>query len=238
MEDRGMYGRHARLYDLIYHFKDYGVEARGLRQLLCEEGVCDGSRLLELACGTGSFLEHFARWYRVAGLDLSEAFVEIARDKVPLAQVSHADMRSFEVSEPVDAVLCLFSSIAYLREPEDLAAALSCAAEALRPGGVLLVEPFVSPEDWKEGTPFIHTYESEDLKLCRAAVSHAEGHTAILDFHWLVVPRGGPVEHLQERHLLRLWRRAELVEAAHLAGFTARFEEGGRGLLVGRRGPA
>ncbi len=51
------YARSARVYDLIYGFKDYAAEAAKIREILEQEGVV-ARELLDVACGTA---EH-ARW--------------------------------------------------------------------------------------------------------------------------------------------------------------------------------
>jgi len=235
MTDHGMYGERAGLYDLIYHHRDYAADAERLHDILLDEGVADGGRLLEAACGTGRYLAEFARWYRVAGLDASPEMLAIARERQPDADLIEADMAEFRADGPFDAVACLFSSIGYLRAEERLAGAARSFAAALRPGGVLLVQPWVFPEDWREGEPHLETYDSEDVKLCRASVARSEGSDAVLDFHWLVVRRDAGVEHFTETHRLRFWMREEMTGAFEAAGFEVRFEEEGRGLFVGRR---
>jgi daunosaminyl-N,N-dimethyltransferase/N-dimethyltransferase len=232
VEDRSLYGSRAALYDLIYHLKDYAAEAARVRELLEAQGLAEGAWITEAACGTGQYLAHLRQWYRVSGFDRSEGMLAIARGRVPGVPLFRADMADFSLDEPADAILCLFSSIAYLLSEERLAAAARSFRRALRPGGVLLVEPFVAPDDFERGRPHLDTYEDDDLKLVRSIVTRSEGSLAILDFNWLVARRGEPVEHFVERHELRLWPRDELERAFGDSGFEVRFEK--RGLIEGR----
>ena len=235
MDDHGMYGDRARLYDLIYDFKDYAEDAERLHAILAAEGVADGGRFLEVACGTGTYLVEFRRWYEVAGLDQSGAMLAIARQNLPDVELIRGDMSDFEVARAFDAVGCLFSSIGYLRTEAALVGAAASFARALRPGGVLLVQPWIFREDWRDGEPHLMTGGSDDVKVCRANVAASEGDDAILDFHWLVVRRGEGVEHFTERHRLRFWTREEMDAAFADAGFDVRYEAEGRGLYVCRR---
>jgi daunosaminyl-N,N-dimethyltransferase/N-dimethyltransferase len=238
MESNSMYGDRAELYDLIYDWKDYAAEAEALRELLGEHGIEDGASVLEAACGTGSHLEALSSWYRVSGFDLSEAMLEIARKKVSDVPLFRADMRDFEVEEPVDAVLCLFSSIGYAVGEDRLGAAAACFARALRPGGVLVVEPWLTPDAYYPGRAHMETYLGEDVKVCRANVSKREGDLSILDFHWLVARSGAGVEHFTERHVLQLYTVEQTLAALEASGFEAEYEEGGakgRGVYVGRK---
>ena len=167
--DRGFYGDRAEWYDRIYHWKDYPTEAAGLVEVLAEEGIGERARVLEVACGTGSFLAPLSTHYEIAGLDRSSELLAIAAGKVPGAPLTCGDMRAFEVDRPFDALLCLFSSIGYLRDESELAATVACFAAALRPGGVLLIEPWLDPSDFRPGHAALDVWRGDDLHLARSA---------------------------------------------------------------------
>lgn len=235
-----MYGARAALYDAIYQWKDYRAEAERLRALLGAEGVREGGRILEAACGTGAHLVHLREWYEVAGFDLSEGMLEIARGKLAGVPLFRADMADFALAEPADALLCLFSSIGYVYFEDRLRAAAAAFARAVRPGGALVVEPWITEEDYAPGRLTMQTVDGEDLKLCRAVVANRRGALTVLDFHWLVLRAGAPdAEHFVEHHELWMCPRATLLGALEEAGFDVRWEPGGsskdRGLVIGRR---
>ena len=77
-----LYGDRAELYDLTYSWKDFAGEAEKLHALLAAEGVAEGARLLDAACGTGAHLAHLARWYDAAGLDLSGEMLAVAPESL------------------------------------------------------------------------------------------------------------------------------------------------------------
>ncbi len=233
------YAAWAEFYDLIYASFGYPEQAAKLRTILQELGVPDGARVLDAACGTGAHLAHLQPWYAVAGFDRSEAMLARARARVPGADLFIADMADFSVSTPYDAVLCLFSSLGYLHGPEVLAKAAECFARAVAPGGVLLVEPWVSPDDFEPGRTAQDTYESDALKLCRAAVPQRRDDMAVIDFHWLVTRRQEGVRYFIDRHELWLCPHETIAATFEAAGFACDWREEGigarRGLLVGRR---
>ncbi|MBN2496538.1 MAG: class I SAM-dependent methyltransferase [Deltaproteobacteria bacterium] len=240
MERESLYTHRAELYDAIYDFKPYPAEAERLRELLSQRGVEEGSRVLDAACGTGSHLLQLRRWYRVAGFDLHAGMLEIARRKLPGVELFSADMADFRVEEPFDALLCLFSSIGYLLSEERLEAAAGCFARALRPGGVLVVEPFLSRQEYKPGRLVLQSADGEKLKCARACIPGLDGDRAVIDYHWLVLRSGqAAVEHFTERHELRLCSRETMTEIFDRAGFAVSHEPRGlvpgRGLLVARR---
>jgi len=64
--------------------------------------------VLELGCGTGSVLLQLRSRFEVAGVDLSERMIEVAKQKVPEARFFHEDMTRLRLDEAFDVVLlCL-----------------------------------------------------------------------------------------------------------------------------------
>jgi SAM-dependent methyltransferase len=239
MSEHALYGERADLYDAIYHWKDYPGEAERVAALLSELGVDEGARVLEAACGTGSFLAPLRDRYEVAGFDLNPAMLDVARGKLPGVDLFEADMRSFEVDEPYDALLCLFSSIGYLRDDADLRRTALRFAAAVRPGGAVILEPWIEREDFREGTPYLQTYEDDDLKLARASVSRVRDDFAVVDMKWVVARRDRPVETFDEVHELRFVPAARTIAIFADAGIRLRRHASGlipdRGLLAGNR---
>lgn len=58
-------------------------------------------------------------------------------------------MRTFDLGRTFDAITCLFSAIGHAGSVEGLEAAVYTMARHLNPGGVLLVEPWLSPQVWQ-----------------------------------------------------------------------------------------
>jgi SAM-dependent methyltransferase len=240
LSTEGLYGERAALYDRIYHWKEYDREAARLGDLLGAEGVLPGSRVVEAACGTGNHLVHLGHRFRVEGFDRAPGMLALARAKLPDVRLWQADMSAFELDEPADALLCLFSSIGYVHGLEALARTAACFHAALRPGGVLVVEPWIAPDAFRAGMPTVQTYEASDLKLARAVVSQQDGRLCRLAFHWLVARKdAADVEHFVEHHALWSATHEELLATFSDAGFACRLEPDGlmpgRGLLIGRR---
>jgi len=105
----------AQVYDLIYEFngKDYRTESEVIEQLIRLRAP-GAKTLLDVACGTGGHLVHLRQPFDVAGLDLDEGMLDIARRRLPGVELVNGDMRSFDLGRKFDAVVCLFSSIGYL----------------------------------------------------------------------------------------------------------------------------
>jgi len=231
-----MYGASARVYDLLYEKglgKDYAAEAELVASLLPPTT----RTVLDVACGTGQHLRHLATRFDAMGVDLSPEMVEIARQRCPGVPVEVGDMTALDLGRSFDAVVCLFSSIGYVRTEERLRAAIASMARHLAPGGVLLVEPWLTPDAWDEGHLHALTVDEPDIKVCRMSVSRSEDGCSVLDLHHLVATAAG-VEHVVETHVLGLFtleQYAAAFEAAGLLDVAAQAEGGpmGRGLLTG-----
>ena len=235
-----MFTRSARFYDALYAFKDYVAAAEQLHALIGRLAP-DARSLLDVGCGTGRHLEELQRWYTVAGLDIDPQMVTIARGRLPGVPVHQADMVGFDLHREFDVVTCLFSAIAYVRTPDRLRAAVAGMARHVRPGGLLLVEPWISPEQYWVGRVTTNFVDEPELKIAWMYTSDIDGRVSVFDINYLVgTPEG--VDHLTERHEMGLFTEEEYLGAFEAAGVTAgRDAEGpfGRGLYVGvRRGRA
>lgn len=144
-----MFDRSADLYDLVYRFKDYEGEARDLVAVVGERAP-NAASLLDVACGTGEHLRLVRSSFdRVEGVDVEPDMVALARAKLPDVVVTEADMRTLDLGRTFDAVTCLFSSIGYLADAEEMRAAVTRMAAHLAPGGVLVIDGWIRPDAWR-----------------------------------------------------------------------------------------
>jgi SAM-dependent methyltransferase len=232
-----VFTRSAALYDALYSWKDYAAEAIRLRELIATRSA--GTRLLDVACGTGKHLEQLRQWYDVEGLDLDPRLLELARARLPGVPLHQAEMTQFELGRQFDAVLCLFSSIGYVKTPARLRRAVASMARHVAPGGVLVVEPWFAPETFHPGRPHALFVDQPELKICRMNVSAVRGAVSVLDFHYLVATPDG-VERLSEHHQLGLFTRDQYLDAFRAAELEVEHDPTGltdRGLYVGVREP-
>lgn len=230
-----MFTKSARFYDAIYSFKDYPKEARLIHETVESHLQSDGRVLIDVACGTGQHLVEFANWFDCYGVDLDPALLAIGAERFPRERLFEGDMRTFDLGFPADVVTCMFSSVGYMTTVEELRKAIRHMADQLKPGGVLVIEPFLYPESWTPGfLHFLHVDEP-DLKVARMSSSEVRDNVAILDFHYLVGTVDG-VTHEVERHELGLFTQAEYQEAMEAGGLRVDYDPVGpmgRGLFVG-----
>ena len=110
----------AAAYDLIHQDrgKDYRREAEQLGVII-RRRLPEAVRLLDVACGSGLHLASLSELgFEVAGVERSPSMLEVARRRVPDVALHEGDMRSFDLGERFDAVVCLFSAIGYMTTDE------------------------------------------------------------------------------------------------------------------------
>ena len=234
-------------YDLIYEEgqgKDYADEVQRLRRLMARHGV-DASalgrapRLLDVACGTGLHLSRLEDFDRV-GVDVDPGMLDIAATRCHGTTLVEADMRGLDPGElgaPFDAVVCLFSSIAYMPSVDALCEAIQGMARCVDRGGVLLIEPFVTPQAVVARKAWMNVVDRPELKVVRMDVPEIHGRRLDLEFHYLVADADG-VRHLVERHQVSLFTEEEMQHAIDAAGLETSFDpdglnSAGRGIHIG-----
>ena len=120
-----MFSETARFYDLIYdQFRDYEGDTARVAELL-QRLAPEAELILDVGCGTGRHAEALTlrHGYRVDGLDIEPGFVEIARRRCPGGRFVAGDMADFDLGGRYDVVLCLFSSIGYVKTMKRLVSA-------------------------------------------------------------------------------------------------------------------
>jgi SAM-dependent methyltransferase len=102
-------------------------------------------RVVDVACGTGHHAAMFHAWgLEVEGADISPAMIEQARTTFGEPPGLRWAVRGF--GEPIpaagswDAVVCVGNSLALAPDAATVQTAIARMMEALRPGGVLLVQ--------------------------------------------------------------------------------------------------
>jgi SAM-dependent methyltransferase len=103
-------------------------------------------RLVDLGCGTGRLLLHFARRaFSCFGVDLSEAMLDVVREKAVREWLSVERMKANLVElDPLpaasfDYAACLFSTLGMIRGRDHRATFLKHVRRVLKPGGVFVL---------------------------------------------------------------------------------------------------
>jgi SAM-dependent methyltransferase len=107
-------------------------------------GIDPGDVVLEVGCGTGVFLRLAAdRGARVFGIDAAEPLVELARERVPEADVRVGDMQFLPWEDGTFDLVAGFNSFFFAA---DMTAALREAGRVAKPGAPVVIQVWGRPE--------------------------------------------------------------------------------------------
>ncbi|MBY8985294.1 MAG: class I SAM-dependent methyltransferase [Candidatus Lokiarchaeota archaeon] len=234
-----MYKELAKYYDLIYSWKDYKKETEKLNQLIKKYKNSDGNKLLDVACGTGNHLEYFKENFSCTGIDLNEEMIDIAKSNISDVTFNQADMIDFNLDDTFDVILCLFSSIGYLKTYQSLEKAIGNFFNHLKSGGILIIEPWFTKSAYTVGLPSMTTYDGDDIKIARLNTTKVKNNLSVMEMHYLIVKKDKDVKHFVDRHELGFFEIDKFLEIMKNAGFKAEFLEDGlmqrRGLYIGKK---
>jgi len=230
-----MYAELANYYDEMYHFKNYQKEAEKLETLIDQHKRSSGNHLLDVACGTGNHITYLKEHYNVEGLDFSPEMLRIARTKYPDVTFYKGDMTSFKLKNRFDVVTCLFSAIGHVTTKTRMRRAVRNMASHLQSGGLMILEPWITPANFRKGIIGSDFVDKPNLKIARINISKVRGPVAEFEYHYLI---GTPIkiQHFVDMVPTGLWTHEEHLEAFRDAGLRVTFDsEGlmGRGLYLG-----
>jgi len=232
-----LYGRSAVYYDAIYSRKNYEKESNKLHQFIERYKKATGNTLLDVACGTGNHLKYLKRWYDVEGLDINPAMIKQARKKHPRITFHRGDMCSFILRKRFAVITCLFSAIGHVKTKTRLQKAVERMSQHLERRGLLVLEPWITPDRWIIRHISANFVDQPDLKLARMSIGKRRRGLSINDEHHLVASPGG-IEYFVERLELGLFTDRDYRNAFMDAGLEVRHDrEGlmGRGLYFGSK---
>lgn len=236
-----MFTSSAHYYDKIYSFKDYQAEARELATAIAALlPNTPQPTLLDVGAGTAEHHRFMPKSIVIEGFDLQPEFVEIARAKNPSITYHVADMLDFDFGTTYDVVACMFSSIGYMKTYDKMQAAIGQMAKHVSAGGVLIVEPWFTPDGFSKGYVSQVTVDEPELQICRMTYSdHSDDKSqSILNFHYTVAQKDVGMVHFDEQHVMGLYTEEQMLEAMGSAGLVTRFvSDSGipRGVYIGRK---
>ena len=219
--------RVAEIYDELMDGIAYDVWLRYVKSLWRRRNASPKS-VLDVACGTGNVSFRLAAdGFRVVGVDYSEAMIEVAKRKQtrpkraqiepnPLFLCQNATQIELDVS--FDCALCLFDSLNYILDYDQLEMAFKAVYKHLNPGGVFvfdmntiyaLKKNYFDQDNLDSGIYPLYEWKSSwngDTQLCTIEMEfQALGEHAVEVFH--------------ETHRQRGYSQAEVGDALSAAGF-------------------
>ena len=148
-----MFDTIAPRYDLLNRLLTFGMDVGWRRKTVRSLSLSPGSKVLDLACGTGDLCRELTkRGYRPVGVDRSAGMLAAQRTAAPL--VRGDALRLPFRSNSVDGIVCGFA----LRNFAALKPFLTECARVLRPGGRMALLEVAEPDNavlrWGHGLYF------------------------------------------------------------------------------------
>jgi demethylmenaquinone methyltransferase/2-methoxy-6-polyprenyl-1,4-benzoquinol methylase len=141
---RAMFDRIAGVYDLMNSVMTAGLHHRWRRRAVDLAEVGPGSKVLDVATGTGDLaIEAASRGAQVIGSDFSEGMLERARVKAPAITFEQGDALALTYGDDTfDAATVGFGA----RNFADLEQGLREMARVVRPGGKVVILEITTPQ--------------------------------------------------------------------------------------------
>lgn len=215
MKEGAFYEDLAFYYDFICSDRKRDVNV--LLALIEAHKRSPGNTLLDVACGTGLEDLYLKKYFTVAGVDVHQGVLDIARKRNPEITYKRGDMRTFKFDEDFD-VICCFDAMMYLQTVEDLKKTFKNFYSHLRKGGVLVFYVDHLRENC-QNTQQCTAKEKDDLHVILFEDFYGEedrGESYLI----FVVRKEGRSEVFVDKHTLTIFRLAEVEDAAREAGFT------------------
>ena len=147
---KNAYKKFAYYYDEVIQETNYDLWVEFVEPYLKKD-----DKILDLACGTGTFITMLKLngYEFVSGLDLSDEIIEIANEKRKINRLNIdfyvEDMMSFKVKEKQDVITCFFDSVNFLKDKNEIKKLFNSVYDALKPNGYFIFDIF-SKEMLKE----------------------------------------------------------------------------------------
>ena len=222
----------AKYYDRFYSFKDYLDEAVRLQNLIIRYLKSEGNSLLDVGCGTGLHLKHMKDDFSCTGVDVSKSMLKIARKNAKGVTFKEADMKTLKLGKQFYIIVCLLSSIGYVKTVTSLEKTIQNFSKHLKKGGLALIEPSYAKSAYVNGEPRITTYNGKDAKIARVNFTKLRQATAVLNMHILIAERGKDAKYFVDKHELGLFGINNTLKVMKAAGLKSKYLK--NGLMPGR----
>ena len=137
-----------KYYEIAFSFRDIPKEVDFIEQVIAKELKIPVRAFLEIASGNSPHMRELCkRGYSYIGLELSKEMIEYSREIIRKfvlpAEIIEEDMIKFSLPQSVDCALLFLGSF-YIKSDEELRSHLDSVADALRKGGLYVLDGAVS----------------------------------------------------------------------------------------------
>lgn len=138
-----VYNNFAQIYDTLMDDVDYKKWFNYIQKILNDKNLSP-QKVLEMACGTGSFTEFLCQeGYNITCFDLSQEMLSVAYDKLRRyrnCKILKQNMIDFKLKKKYELILCLCDSINYITSSGDLKKVFKNVYDHLEDGGLFIFD--------------------------------------------------------------------------------------------------
>lgn len=195
-----------------------------LPKILEQYQIPNSGKLLDIACGEGSFALSMAKQgWQVTGIDQSEEMLRLANHLAQQSSINvnfiKQDMRFFDSTDEYDLATCWFDSLNYMLTTDDLQSTFNNVARALKPGGWFLFDmntTYGLAVKWQRPNCYVHQETPDLLELHRTSYDF-EHQKACLKITWFVKD-GDNWQKFEEKHTERAFSVHEIERCLNYSG--------------------
>ncbi len=217
--------------DLAYiHDVGFGAfsseSAPGLLEILRQKGIEKGL-VVDLGCGSGIWAKALIQAdYEVLGIDISDAMLDLAREKAPKATFQNASLLRVELPK-CDAVTSIGECLNYQFDEHELGDIKELFAriyDTLRPGGVFIFD--ISEPGYVSGpNPQTTYYEGQDWAILLEKEEDKKRNKLTRKMT-IFRQVGNFYRRSEEVHCVQLYKGSEIAKELRQVGFRVRIIRG------------
>lgn len=131
-----------KIYDNLLNHVDYDKWYQHVMDI-CAAHECSIESYLDLACGTGSLLKRFNdQNIKLVGMELNAKMLELAQIKNDKKKITwiQSDMLNFSIKDKFDCITCLFDSVNYLRDEDEMIRMFNLVAKHLKKNALFIFD--------------------------------------------------------------------------------------------------
>lgn len=218
MTEEQLYKKFAKYYDQIYEKIDLHKECEFIDWAVAQHKTSTGNKLLDVACGTGRHTGILKNRFKIMGVDLNPEMLRIARNKVEDVEFTEGNMKTLDLKEEFDVIICMFSAMNYNTTLDELGVTLKNFYDHLNEGGILIFDLGINQENWIEGLVSVDTVVDEKFKLARICQSHLEDGIFNANFVFLI-KEDGKMDFDIDQHKLGVFPIEDVINVMGKTGF-------------------
>lgn len=209
-------------YDKLMYDIDYDAWAGYILDIIDRYGV-KGSRMLEMACGTGNMSIRMAqKGFNITAFDLSNEMLSIAYNKVLQSglnvNILRQDMTDIQINQNFDIMLCICDSINYITDPDGINRLLVWAYNHLDDGGIFIFDINTSYKLRNIIGNNVFTHNEEDIAYIWE--NFVTDQNTVEFYLTFFVKEGKLYRRYDETHIERIYEIEEIIECARGTSFT------------------